>query len=266
MYFSIHAMMYSSPALIFPDLTCCKKATLEESQTRNQMQQSKRLPKFKRVPEAHGRKQITERSIQNIETISRYRFLPTSFLVRLIPGFTTTEHSRMLFDRGLINRFAFPRLGNPGEFIYYLDNPEALNLLRLAGHTIAADTENEVRSNREKAYFEINDPSKSSETQGRLLFLAHELMISRFHYMLQLSARRSFGEVELATFKQGAQLWNRIEFPTREYNGFTKRWEKGDPESFPHPSGFILHPALFEALRSPAARQPFLRSRPQDRL
>ncbi|MGB8509844.1 MAG: hypothetical protein WCD76_15790 [Pyrinomonadaceae bacterium] len=33
----------------------------------------------------------------------------------------------------MINRFAFPRVGNPGEFNYYLDRTQALELLVEAG-------------------------------------------------------------------------------------------------------------------------------------
>src|SRR5580658_9688393 len=74
---------------------------------------------------------ITERDLDIIEAILRYRFSPTSHLVRLVGGNedVTLRRMRRLWEKGLINRWAFPGIRMHSEFHYYLDNREALNLL-----------------------------------------------------------------------------------------------------------------------------------------
>src|SRR2546428_11407301 len=91
----------------------------------------KRLSKFKREPKAVADKKLTGRSLDVIAAVARYRFLPTSLLVRLVEGNedVTHRHLQQLFHKGLINRFAFPKLGGSGEFNYYLDNTKSLELL-----------------------------------------------------------------------------------------------------------------------------------------
>src|SRR5438552_10047221 len=88
-----------------------------------------RLSKFKRQPDRIGIRRLTERSLNILATIERYRFLPTSLLLRLVPGDsrTTHDHLQWLYHTGLVNRFALSRIGS--EFNYYLDNSEALDLL-----------------------------------------------------------------------------------------------------------------------------------------
>lgn len=113
----------------------------------------------------------------------RYRFLPTSLLVRVVEGNAriTQRHLQALYHRGLVNRFAFPKVThNPGEFQYYLDNSSALLLLRdVAGVELSDHDYKEVRRNREKAYANIHDRELSDDMQGRLLFLKHELNTER---------------------------------------------------------------------------------------
>src|SRR5882724_8173422 len=105
------------------------------------------------------------------------------------------------------------RGNNPGEFHYYLDNPEALNLL-IAHGAIPEDLEfEEVRRNREKRYCDVNNPKLIEEMQGKLLFLKHEAMISRFHAMLEFACNHSAGRVELSDFQQGPGLWHKVEVP-----------------------------------------------------
>ena len=78
----------------------------------------------------------------------------------------------MLYHRGLINRFAFPRIGNPGEFIHYLDDTHALELLIEQGWSEREDLPfEEVRRNKEKDYSAIHNPRKVDEMQGRLQVL-----------------------------------------------------------------------------------------------
>lgn len=200
----------------------------------------KRLPKFRRVPEAVQRRQITDRSVAIIAVIARYRFIPTSLLVALVAGNedVTHRHLQRLYHRALVNRFSFPRIGAPGEFIYYLDNPDTLKLLvRLPDGKAGQELDwEEVRNNREKNY------ASADVTSGQFLFLDHELMVSRFHAMLELACRHRDGEVELAAWRQGAELHERIEVPKVSF-GEGKWIETDDSERLPHrPDAFFtLH-------------------------
>jgi hypothetical protein len=180
---------------------------LEEN---NQAPKTKRLSKLKREPKAVASKQLTARSFDIIRALADYRFLPTSLLLRLVEGNedVTHRHLQMLFHRGLINRFAFPKSGGSNEFNYYLDNPEALVLL--ADHRLAKRDEFDaelLQRNKEKAYWKIAD---GDEAGGRGLFLLHELMVSRFHFMVDMACRCSSGTVELVTWKQGSALHDSV--------------------------------------------------------
>jgi Replication-relaxation len=211
-----------------------------------------RLRKYRRDPrhtEALGNRQITDRSLEIISNLSYYRFLPTSLLVALIEGYPriTHRHLQMLFHRGLINRFTFPRIGNPGEFIYYLDNTQALELLIERGWSERDGLPfEEVRNNKEKDYSAIHDPARVDELQGRLLFLKHELMISRFHAILELACKKSDGKAELTDWRQGSELWQTVEVPKlcyerpREGQAEGRWFDSEDTESLPHrPDAFF---------------------------
>src|SRR5258708_10750463 len=86
--------------------------------------------KFKR-PEQPRRGIISERDLDIIEAILRYRFSPTSELVRLVGGNedVTQRRLRKLWEAGVINRFAFPGIRTHSEFIYYIDHRQTLDLL-----------------------------------------------------------------------------------------------------------------------------------------
>jgi hypothetical protein len=200
----------------------------------------KRLKKYSRDATslaAVASRQITDTSIAIIATIHDYRFIPTSSLVRLVQGHDQTihRHLKQLYHKRLINRFAFMRNKNPGEFHYYLDNSEALKLLINHGANAQDLALTEVAQNREKRYSELNE-----EKPGRLLFLKHEVMISRFHAMLELACRQSAGLVKLTEFHQGAALWNRVEAPKMTWRG--GRWyQLSDTEHLPHrPDAFFI--------------------------
>jgi len=177
-----------------------------------------RLKKYSRDPSstaALSNRRITETSIAIIATIHDYRIVPTSLLTRLVPGHekNISRHLQQLYHKGLVNRFAFMRGKNPGEFHYYLDNPAALDLLVDNGVEPDSLEREEVRRNREKAYCNVNNPKLVEEMQGKLLFLKHEAMISRFHGMLELACGNSAGRVELQDFQQGPVLWQKVEVP-----------------------------------------------------
>jgi hypothetical protein len=204
----------------------------------------KRLPKYRRDPsslEAVASRQITDTSLAILGTIHDYKIIPTSLLVRLVPGHEKNlhRHLKQLYHKALVNRFAFMRGRNPSEFHYYLDNTAALELLLASG----VEKENlefeEVRRNREKAYCDINDPTLAEKMAGRLLFLNHEAMISRFHGTLELACTQSDGRIALTEFQQGPGLWHSVEVPKVAFrNGV---WQELDQtEELPHrPDAFF---------------------------
>jgi len=200
-----------------------------------------RLHKYKRDPERLPPREITERSLEITSLVERYRFLPTSLIARLTRGHEkhTARHLQALYHKGLVNRFAFPRVGNPGEFNYYLDSIKALSLLVEAGADKDALDWDLVRRNYAKDYSAINLGKNIDDLQGRLMHLQHELMISRFHAMLELTCRRSDGRVELHQFKQGSELWNQVDVPVLRFDG--KQWLETDKtETLPHrPDAFF---------------------------
>jgi hypothetical protein len=126
--------------------------------------------------------------------------------VRLVGGNedATFRRLRRLWEKGLINRWAFPGIRMHSEFHYYLDNSEALDLLvehRRINEPHPQMLE-EIRYNREKDY-------AASAIRGQhmqLGFLQHSLMISRMHFMLEMAGRRSNGHVLLEGWHQGAEL------------------------------------------------------------
>jgi hypothetical protein len=160
--------------------------------------------KFAR-PETPRRGVITERDLDIIEVILRYRFSPTSELVRLVGGNrnVTLRRLRQLWEWGFTSRFAFPGIRNHSEFSYYLDTTKALDLLIQHGRAseVYPQMQEEIRLNRESDY-------ASAVVRGqhmKLGFLQHSLMISRMHFMLEMSCRNST-RVELAAWRQGTEL------------------------------------------------------------
>jgi hypothetical protein len=160
--------------------------------------------KFTR-PESPKASPITDRDLDLIDAILRYRFSPASQLVRLVGGNEDVTHRRLrrLWERGLINRWAFPGIRSHSEFYYYLDSREPLGLLvERRGWTLDDQMLEEVRNHREKDY-------AAAALRGQhmqLGFLQHSLMISRMHFMLDMACRKSGGRVALETWAQGGQI------------------------------------------------------------
>ena len=203
-----------------------------------------RLKKYSRNADtfaAVASRQITNTSLRILATIHDYKILPTSLIVRLLSAHekSTYRHLQHLYHKGLVNRFAFMRGKNPSEFYYYLDNTEALELLVLNGVDRDHLEFDEVRRNREKRYCDVNDPKRTEEMQGRLLFLKHEVMISRFHGMLELACSATNGSIQLTNFEQGPRLWAKVQVPKLAFrNG---AWtELDETEELPHrPDAFF---------------------------
>jgi len=149
---------------------------------------------------------ITDRDLDIIEAILRYRFSPTSELVRLVGGNSnvTLRRLRQLWEWGHVNRLAFPGIRNHSEFNYYLDSTKPLDLLLQHGRAaeVHPQMEEETRLNREADY-------AGAVMRGqhmKLAFLQHSLMISRMHFMLEMASRDPAAGVSLAAWRQGAEL------------------------------------------------------------
>jgi hypothetical protein len=172
----------------------------------------KRLPKSRRAPEAIAPLALTERSLEVVRAIARYRFLSTSTLVKLAVGNedVTHRHLQSLYHRGIVSRLTIPRSGHRGEFIYFLENAATLKEIapRLA---IEIDWE-QVRINHER-YSEA--VLANHDGVGQFLFLRHELMISDFRASLEIACRASKGRVELARWEQGASIWRSVRLAPR---------------------------------------------------
>jgi hypothetical protein len=183
-----------------------------------------RLPKYRRVPEAVAGKRVTERGIEIIRIILRYRFIATSTLVRVVSGNedVTCRHLQRLYHHDLISRFTLPRSGNRGEFIYFLENALALReIAHLLGDGEVDWTQ--IKGNHEK-YAGLGD-TQTADGYGKFLFIRHELMISDFHASLEIACRASHGRVEIEQFIQGPELWSRVRMPS-------KLWLPHRPDAF----------------------------------
>ena len=210
--------------------------------------------KFAR-PETPARGIISDRDLDIIEAILRYRFSPTSELVRLVGGnhVVTMRRLRKLWEADLINRFAFPGIRTHSEFFYYLDRRQTLELLveRERLPEIYQQMEDEVRMNREADY-------AGAAVRGqhmKLGFLRHSLMISRMHFMLDMSARTTACNAALTDWRQGAELrGQKVEVPeivSRRVEGTNAyTWDEHDYRKFRLP----VEPDAMFSLRFPGSR------------
>lgn len=178
---------------------------------------AKRLPKFRRAPEKLPNRQTTSIDFDIIKLLHDFKFLSSTQLWKLVGADRKAvyKHLQTLYHQELINRFHFPTMFGAGEFYYYLDNTDALNLLvSEIGHQKTEFNYEEVRRNKQKAYGDMRfDGDENSHNEGKLLFLRHETMISRFHVALELACRATNGKVILKTWKQGAELNNYVFAP-----------------------------------------------------
>jgi hypothetical protein len=176
---------------------------------------------------------ITDRDLDIIAAVLRYRFSPTSELSRLVGGHEDVNLKRLrkLWQWGYVNRFAFPGIRKHSEFIYYLDSTRAFDLLIEHGRVpeIHPQMAEDVRLNREADY-------AGAVVRGQYMklgFVQHSLMISRLHFMLEMSSRNSASTVELASWHQGAELrGHKVDVPeirSRRVQGSNEYvWEEHD--------------------------------------
>lgn len=197
---------------------------------------------LREVPKNLPPRPITPSSVETIDDIRQYRMFPTSMIVRLVDGDvrTTERHLQNLYHQGCVNRFAFSASYYPTEFNYYLDDVRSLALITNVGYEIDKLDQELVRRNREKQYSEITMGKQMLKMQGRLLHMHHELMISRFHYMLEKSTLKCAGKVKVPGFYQGSQLWNDIDVPKVAFNSVGTLTETDGSETLPHrPDAFF---------------------------
>jgi len=172
----------------------------------------KSFSKFTRPEEPSPKGVISDRDLDILAAVLRYRFSPVSELARLVGGNERVTQRRLLglYKAHLLNRWAFPGIP-PSEFHYYLDNKEALDLLAgRRGRQISDLMLEELRNNREKDY-------ASAAVRGQhmqLGFLKHSLMISRMHFMLEMACRVSSGKTQFESWRQGGELaGHKVELP-----------------------------------------------------
>ncbi len=172
-----------------------------------------RTPKMRQVPELVQDRPVIERDLQILSLIERYRFVPTSLLLALIPGEDRSIHERLrvIYHKKLANRFAFRTQNKYGEFNYYLDNRQSLRLLMERGFTKEDLHWSWVRYNREGNYAEA---AKTNEAPDTLRFLKHELMVGGFHAAVDWGCRNSKGRIEHTDWRRGkAELRTKVDLP-----------------------------------------------------
>jgi len=164
-------------------------------------------PKFSRFirPEAARPGPITDRDLDILDAVLRYRFCSAAQIVGLVGGNEDVTHRRLrrLWERGLVTRWAFPGFRTHSEFYYYLDSREPLDLLAERRHLeIHPQMHEEIRSHREKDY--AGAAFRGQHMQ--LGFLNHSLMISRMHFMVEMACKKSGGAILLKAWRQGGQV------------------------------------------------------------
>jgi hypothetical protein len=165
---------------------------------------TQKFSKFIR-PEAGRSGPITDRDLDILDAVLRYRFCSAAQIARLAGGNEDVTHRRLrrLWERGLLTRWAFPGVRTHSEFYYYLDSREPLDFLaerrRLDVHPQMLE---EIRSHRERDY--AGAAMRGQHMQ--LGFLNHGLMISRMHFMVEMACKGSGRAVALEAWCQGGQI------------------------------------------------------------
>ena len=172
------------------------------------MKMQKRLKKFEPQPTAVTHHVTTGRDLEILYTAVHFGVTTTSLFQSLIDGSPKGIAHRLQinFHRGLLQRVR-GRINE--ENVYYVDNLDTLRLLAAHG-MISPDAPewDSIRNNQKQ-----NKPPSP-------LFLNHELMISKFHATLQLACRQTNGRVQIASWRQGPEVWDKVKLPkTRYENG-----------------------------------------------
>jgi hypothetical protein len=166
----------------------------------------RRLPKYNRAAHSLPSKSLTPRSIAILDVVFRYKLVPTSIIIALVGGNedVTHRHLQRLYHLGLVGRFSLGQHARSSEFLYYIDSSDALDLLAENDFSSAP---REVISSRPKKYRTWTSHSDGEERLGRLLYAQHELVISRFHFMLEAATKKANSKLRLRQWKQGSDIW-----------------------------------------------------------
>ena len=190
-----------------------------------------RLPRFRQNPDKVPLGEVSELCLDIIAIIERYRLISSSLLLALLGGNTRHAQSLLqkLFNHDYVKRFSLKAFGGSNDIYYYLDNRKALDelVIRRGVHRDSLDWAH-LRLNRERPYMDVHDPAKRYRVLGRLPYIDHEWMISRFHGMLELYCRDSGGRVRLKRWLQGSPAHRRVEAPRLLYNPKDRAWQLGE--------------------------------------
>ena len=197
-------------------------------------QTQQRLRKFRRQPERIN-PILTPPTLDVLSLIARYGLISTSLILHLLPRHhkLTYRHLQSLYHHGFLNRFSTALLGGTGEMIYYLDNPATLHLLS-DKTDVDPDTLpwEQVKRNRDRPYTALFDRRDPARALGRLLFVDHELMISRFRAHLELACQ-AHGDVVLANWRQGSRIEHSVNVPKIVRRGKAEYVETNDTHRLP---------------------------------
>src|SRR5439155_18639984 len=166
---------------------------------------TKRLSRSVPQPPAVANRITTERDVEILADIARYRLITPSLLRQLHGGSARIlDRARILFHKQLVARL--PAGSHTQEAVYYIHRRSTLELLASEGFLTLDDPVWKVVENNQKP-----------RREGSSLFVHHELMISKFHLAVELASRASHGAVELADFRQGPALWDKVDVPKLRY-------------------------------------------------
>jgi len=166
------------------------------------------IPQPDRYAERYGRFTLTERDVEILEILHRYRYLEARHIRTLVGGSDQqiTRRLQGLFHNGYVGRYARRErmrleLDSGATLIAYgleLKGARALERVRGAGVVVGADPD---RVRWKKEY-----------TRRTEWFLEHHLMVSNFRCVLELALRET-PDTELVTWNQGKDTWFRVLIP-----------------------------------------------------
>ena len=163
-----------------------------------------RSPRFRRAPQNLNCHRIGDRALEIISALDRFSYLNTALLLHIVPGNrkVTQRHLHRLYHLGLISRLS-RQGGTTSEFVYFLDNPSALELFA-DQKPCDRTTLHWDRIKRNRQRMQRQQPSSG----GHLLFIEHELMISRFHALVELACLAAPQLAQLQSWRQGPEIWS----------------------------------------------------------
>jgi len=197
---------------------------------------TKRLSRYVPQPHAVANRITTERDVEILADIARYRLITPSLLRQLHGGSARIlDRLRVLFHKELVARL--PAGSHTREAVYYIHRRSTLELLASEGFITLDDP-----------LWKLVENNQKPRREGSWLFVDHELMISRFHLAVELACRASQGAIEIVNFSQGPELWDKVSVKKLTYKKNKGQWiAEDDSEVLP------VRPDAFFTLRFPNA-------------